>query len=117
MIAFDEGLHALRVATPRLDLDRQQPSRGPDEEILLKRRVVFLVVGKDIAELRQGVTDNVLVKAALIDAEIPVSPQVLLRLVIELRDEQSRVGHVDFELVGVVIALDIPLNLLNQEIL
>ena len=106
LIAGDECAERFRRTSLRLDLDRNEGGCRADEEILLERRILALVVIQLIPGLDERLTDHILIQCALVHAEVFVGAQVLLRLLIQHGNEQAAVRKIQLVLCLVVIALE-----------
>ncbi len=73
----------------RFDLQWQELLLRPYEEVLLQLGILSLVVIERVALLDQRLGGEVLIQRALINAQVAVGAQILLRLVVQRGDQQS----------------------------
>ena len=105
LLTADQGPHGLGSPVLGLHLNRDQGACRSDEEILFQRRIVPFIVIEFVSRLDHCFANHIFVKRALIDAEIFVGSQILLRFFVQHGHKQAAVGKVDFILGIVIVAL------------
>ena len=105
-LAGDEGTEGFGACIGRLDFDGDQMPGCAQEKVLFQGRIFAFVVHEVRAGLVERLADDVFAKSAFPPAQVPVGTQVGLGFVVEHRDEQAGVGHVELEAGLVVVGPD-----------
>ena len=106
MAAFDQRFQGFAAAVARFDFDGDELVGGAHEKILFQRGISFFVVVELVAAFDERFADHIFVEGAFINTEVFVCAQIFLGFFVEHGDEESGVGNVDLEFVGIDISAE-----------